>query len=66
MWHFFYYVTCHNFGPSLTIIVDSDNKYLEKKIISNFFHNATCQILINGWQLMTLIWHHGCKYNGVA
>jgi hypothetical protein len=47
MWQFFYYATCHNFGPSLTIIMDDGDQYFEF-FMSNFFHNATCHILING------------------
>ncbi len=64
----FYYATCHNFEPSLIIIMDDGDQYFEKKIIvmSKYLHNATCQILKDEWQLMTLAWHHGCNYNGVA
>jgi len=64
----FDYVMCHNVGPSLTITMDNGSQYLEKKIIfmSINFHSATCQILIDGWQLMKPTWHYGCNYNGVA
>jgi hypothetical protein len=63
-----YCTKCHNFEPSLTIIMDDGDQYFEKKIVfmSKFFHNATCYILIYGWQLMTLAWHHGWNYNWVA
>jgi hypothetical protein len=55
MWQFSYHATCHNLKPSLTIIMDYGDQYFEKKIIFMFkkFHNAMCQILTNGWQLMT-------------
>jgi hypothetical protein len=64
--------TCHNFEPSLTIIMYDVHQYFEKKIkfMSKTFHNAMCKILIHGWQLMTsadiMGRHHGCSYNGVA
>jgi hypothetical protein len=62
----FYCAMCHNLRPSLKIIMDDGNQYSEKKIMSKNLHSARCQILIHGWQLMTLAWHHGCNYNGVA
>jgi hypothetical protein len=34
MWQFFYYATCHNFKPSLIIIMDDEDQYFKKKIIS--------------------------------
>jgi hypothetical protein len=48
--------------------MDDEDKYFEKKIIfmSKNLHSATCWILVDGWQLMTSTWHHGCSYNGVA
>jgi hypothetical protein len=46
--------------------MDDGDQYFEKKIMSKTFHCATCQILIDGWQLMMLTWHHGCNYNGLA
>jgi hypothetical protein len=61
-----YCATCHNLGPSLTIIMDDGDQYFEKTIMSKKFHIFTCQILINAWQLMTLAWHHVCNYNGVT
>jgi len=64
--NFLYYAMCHNFRPSLTIILDDGDQYIEKKIMSKNLHNATCQILIHGWQLMTLAWHHVCNYNGIT
>jgi hypothetical protein len=57
-------VVCHNFIPSITIIMKIN--VFEKIIVSKNLHNAMCQTLITGWQLMTLAWHHGCNYNGVA
>jgi hypothetical protein len=35
IWHvtIFYFGTCHSFGPSLIIIMDDGDQYLEKKII---------------------------------
>ncbi len=46
------FLLCHvsQLGPSLTIIMNSGDQYFENKIVfmSKFFHNATCQILING------------------
>ncbi len=32
----------------------------------SYIYECTHQILIDGWQLMTLEWHRGCNYNGVA
>ncbi len=32
-----YCATCHNFGPSLTIIMDNGDKYFEKKGMSKIF-----------------------------
>jgi hypothetical protein len=63
-----YCATCHNFGSSLTIIMNDGNQYFEKKIffMSKNIHSAMCQILIDGWQSMTSTWHHGCNYNKVA
>jgi hypothetical protein len=65
--NFFYCATCHNLRPSLTIIINDGNQYFEKKIkFPKKLHSAMCQVLIDGWQLMTLTLHHGCNYNGVA
>jgi hypothetical protein len=38
------YATCHNFGPSLVIIMDDGDEYFKKKIIfmSRKFHYAMC------------------------
>jgi len=63
--NFFYYAMCHNFEPSLIIIMDDGDQYFEKKI-SIFFHSATCQIFIDGWQLMMSSSHNVCNYNGVT
>ncbi len=30
MWQFFYCATCHNLGPSLTIIMDNGDQYFQK------------------------------------
>jgi hypothetical protein len=46
--------------------MDDGDQYFEKNIISKNLHNATCQILIDGWQLMKFTWHHVWSYNGVA
>jgi hypothetical protein len=48
--------------------MDNGDQYFGKKIIvmSKYLHNARCQILKDEWQLMTLAWHRGCNYNGVA
>jgi hypothetical protein len=48
-----YCAMCHNLKSSLTIIIDDGDQYFKKKIMSKNLHNATCQILIDGWQLMT-------------
>jgi hypothetical protein len=63
-----YYATCHNFKPLLIIKMNDGDQYFEKKTIfmSKNLHNATCQILISGWQSMTSSWHHECSYNGIA
>jgi hypothetical protein len=37
-----------------------------KKKKSKKFHNATCQILMDEWELITSTWHYGCSYSGVA
>jgi hypothetical protein len=59
---------CHNFEPSLIIIMDDGDQYLKinKIIMSKKFHSGMYQILINGWQLMMSTWYHGCSYNGIA
>jgi len=68
MWQSFYYATCHNFEPSLIVIMNDGVQYFENKIIfmSENLHSATCWILIYGWQSMMSTWHHGCNYYGVA
>jgi thymidine kinase len=33
MWQKNYCATCHNFEPSLTIVINDENQYFEKKII---------------------------------
>jgi len=49
MWKKSYYVMCHNFGPSLTIIMNDGNQYFEKiNFMSKKLHGVTCQIIING------------------
>jgi hypothetical protein len=61
--------TCHNFEPSLTIIMNNGDQYFEKKrnfYVKNYLHSATCQILIDGWQSIMSAWHHGYNYNEVA
>ncbi len=46
-----YCAMCHNFGPSLIIIMDDGNQYFEKKkIMSKNLPSATC---------------HRCKCHGV-
>jgi hypothetical protein len=63
MWQF---VTCHNLGLSLTMIMDNGDQYFEKKILCpKIFIMPHVKFLIDVWQLMTLTWHHGCSYNGV-
>jgi len=53
---FIYYATCHNFKPSLAIIInDGDQHFKEKKNL----HNATCQILMDVWKSITSTWHYG-------
>jgi hypothetical protein len=47
MWQLFYYITCHNFKPSLTIIMDDGNKYFKKQIMSKKFQSAMCHILMD-------------------
>ncbi len=50
MWKFFNHATCHNFEPSLIIIMNDGDQYFDKKMIfmSKNLHNTTCQILICG------------------
>ncbi len=31
---------CHNFEPSLIIIIDDGDQYFKKKIMSKFFHKC--------------------------
>ncbi len=45
MWQFFYCVTCHNFEPSLTIIMNDGDQYFKKKIMFKILHNVMCLIL---------------------
>jgi hypothetical protein len=45
----FYCAMCHNLGPSLIIIMDDGDQYFEKNKNVQFFYNATCHILIDGW-----------------
>ncbi len=47
MWQFFI-VLCHIFKPSLTIIMDNEDQYFKKKLMSKNPHNATCHIVIDG------------------
>jgi hypothetical protein len=60
-----YCATCHNFGPSLIIIIDDGDQDFKKYIYPKIFI-VSCVKLIDGWQLMMSTWHHGCNYNGVA
>ncbi len=62
----FYYATCHNLGPSLTIIIDDGNQYIYIFLKAKNLHNATCQILMDGWKLVISTWHYGYNCNGVA
>jgi hypothetical protein len=45
--------------------MDGGDQYFKKIIIFMLknLHNATCSILMDGWQLMMWTWHHGCSYN---
>jgi len=49
MWQKNYCATCHNLRPSITIITNNGDQYLEKTIVfmSKNFHSVMCQILIN-------------------
>ncbi len=62
----FYCVTCHNFEPSLAIIMNDGDQYFEKKIMFKNLYNTTCQKNLNGKQLIMSTCHNGCNYNGVA
>jgi len=44
----FFCATCHNLKPSLIIIMNDENQYFEKKMMSKNLHNAMCYNLING------------------
>ncbi len=63
-----YCATCHNLNLSLTIIISNGDEYFNKEIIfrSKKFHSAKCQILMIGWNLITLAWHYGYNCIGVA
>ncbi len=43
MWQFFKCAMCHNFKPSLIIIMDDKDQYFKKNIMSKNIHNAICQ-----------------------
>jgi len=47
-----YYAMCYSFGLSLTIIINDVDQYFKKKIKSKKFHSATCQILMDEWELI--------------
>jgi hypothetical protein len=57
---------CHmsQFQMSLTIIMDDGDEYFNFFMSKNL-PNVMCQNLIDGWQLMTSTWHHGCSYNWI-
>ncbi len=44
-------------------ITNDGDQYL-KKLKSNFFYSAMCQILMDGWELVTLAWRYGCSCSG--
>jgi hypothetical protein len=56
---------CHSLKPSLTIIIDDGDQYF-KNIKSKNPHNAMCQILMDGWKLVTSTWCYNCSCNEVA
>ncbi len=64
----FNYATCHNFEPSLTIIIDYVHQYLKKKVVfrSINVHGDMCQILMDGLKLVTSMWCYGYNCNGIA
>jgi hypothetical protein len=63
-----FYATCHNLGPLVLIIIDAENWYSKDKIIFKLKtpHSAMCEILMDGWKLVTSTWRYGCSYSGVA
>jgi hypothetical protein len=66
MWQKNYCAMCHDFEPSSTIIMDNGDQYFKKKLCPKNLHTATCQILIDKWQLMKSTLHRGCSYNEIA
>jgi hypothetical protein len=61
--------TCHNLKPSLAIIIDNVDQYFKNKnknFTSKNPHSAVCQILMNGWKLVTLVWCYGYSCNELA
>jgi len=42
-------------------IFQKDYNFMSKNL-----HSVECQILKDGWQLITTTSHHGCNYNGIA
>jgi hypothetical protein len=36
------------------------------KKISNNLHSAMCQVLMDGWKLLTSTWCYGCSCSGIA
>jgi hypothetical protein len=68
MWQSFNCATCYNLKPSLTIIINNVDQYFKNKnknFTSKNPHNATCQILMNGWKV-TLVWYYGYSCNELA
>jgi hypothetical protein len=67
---YIYYMPCGNFllchMSQFWTIINNHNGWwiISKKKLCKNLHNVTCEILMNGWQLMMLAWHHGCSYNG--
>jgi len=50
MWQYFYYATCHNFEPSLIIIMNDGVQYFENKIIFYVRESSYCHMLdFNRW-----------------
>jgi hypothetical protein len=58
---------CHNFGPSIIIIIDYTYQHLKNNNFkSKNSYSATCQILMDGWKLVTLALRYGYSYSEVT
>ncbi len=62
--NFFYYATCHNLGPSLTIIMDDVNQYFD---FFNVQKSSQCHMLeLNRWMKINDVnMKHECNHKTI-